>query len=107
MSRDIETVGVCGAAGTMGAGIAIVSARAGFRTICFDRADEGLSKAKEQTAGLYAQKISEAGDYVTLAFDPRGFGLSEGRKGVEDPFQVIKDTQNAVTYMTTLKERRC
>ncbi len=34
MTKPIETVGVCGAGGTMGAGIAIVAARAGFRTLC-------------------------------------------------------------------------
>ncbi len=32
----IETVAVCGAGGTMGAGIAIVAARAGYRTLCYD-----------------------------------------------------------------------
>ena len=36
MTGTIRTVGVCGAGGTMGAGIAIVAARAGFRTISFD-----------------------------------------------------------------------
>lgn len=30
MSGQIKTVGVCGAGGTMGAGIALVAARAGF-----------------------------------------------------------------------------
>ena len=41
-SSIIKTVGVCGAGGTMGAGIAIVAARAGFRTISFDRSGDAL-----------------------------------------------------------------
>jgi 3-hydroxybutyryl-CoA dehydrogenase len=45
---SIKTVGVAGA-GTMGAGIAIVAARAGFRTIVFDTRQEALNKARSQT----------------------------------------------------------
>ncbi|KJK22201.1 3-hydroxybutyryl-CoA dehydrogenase [Burkholderiaceae bacterium 16] len=44
----IQTVGVAGA-GTMGAGIAIVAARAGFRTIVFDTRQEALDRARSQT----------------------------------------------------------
>lgn len=44
----IQTVGVAGA-GTMGAGIAIVAARAGFRTIVFDKRLDALDRAREQT----------------------------------------------------------
>ncbi|KUE88049.1 MULTISPECIES: 3-hydroxyacyl-CoA dehydrogenase family protein [Cupriavidus] len=44
----IQTVGVAGA-GTMGAGIAIVAARAGFRTIVFDMRQEALDRARGQT----------------------------------------------------------
>jgi 3-hydroxybutyryl-CoA dehydrogenase len=57
MSAGITTVGVCGAAGTMGAGIAIVAARAGFRTICFDVSDEALTRAGKQTAGFFAKSV--------------------------------------------------
>mgnify|MGYP002064458387 CR=1 FL=1 len=42
--------------------------------IVFIRPGTGV---KEQTAGLYAKLLSEKG-FVTLAFDPRGFGESEG-----------------------------
>jgi len=35
------------------------------------------SGVKEQTAGIYAQKFSEQG-FVTLVFDPKGFGESQG-----------------------------
>src|SRR6266404_9014988 len=49
MSRKISTVGVCGAGGTMGAGIALVAARAGFRTISYDISDETLARAAKQS----------------------------------------------------------
>lgn len=57
MSTKIKTVGVCGAGGTMGAGIAIVSARAGFRTICFDQSAESLTRASRQTAGFFDKSV--------------------------------------------------
>jgi fermentation-respiration switch protein FrsA (DUF1100 family) len=52
------------------------------------------SGVKEQTAGLYAKKFAEKG-YITLAFDPKGFGDSEGIPQMEDPFSVISDNTNA------------
>jgi hypothetical protein len=61
------------------------------------------SGVKEQTAGLYAKKLSEKG-FVTLAFDPKGYGESEGRSQVEDPFSIISDTKNAVTYIKSLPQ---
>ena len=57
MNKPIATVAVCGAGGTMGAGIAIVAARAGFRTICYDVAKEGLDRALKQTEGFFAQSV--------------------------------------------------
>jgi 3-hydroxybutyryl-CoA dehydrogenase len=42
----IKTVGVAGS-GTMGAGIAIVAARAGFRTIIYDVAQAALDRARK------------------------------------------------------------
>jgi 3-hydroxybutyryl-CoA dehydrogenase len=57
MTRAIETVAVCGAGGTMGAGIAIVAARAGFKTICYDVAKEGLERALQQTDGFFAKSV--------------------------------------------------
>ena len=57
MSKPIETVAVCGAGGTMGAGIAIVAARAGFKTICCDVAQEGLDRALKQTDGFFAKSV--------------------------------------------------
>jgi 3-hydroxybutyryl-CoA dehydrogenase len=44
----------------MGAGIAIVAARAGFRTIVFDARQEALDRAREQTAA-FLKKSEERG----------------------------------------------
>ena len=52
----IRTVGVAGS-GTMGAGIAIVAARAGFRTIVFDSRADALERARKQTEGFFAKSV--------------------------------------------------
>lgn len=52
----IRTVGVAGC-GTMGAGIAIVAARAGFRTIVYDTRQEALDRARKQTEGFFAKSV--------------------------------------------------
>lgn len=57
MTSQIQTVGVAGAGGTMGAGIAIVAARAGFRTIAYDVEREGLERARLQTEGFFAKSV--------------------------------------------------
>lgn len=57
MKRTIKTVGVCGAGGTMGAGIAIVAARAGYQTIAFDRMPEALERARKQTAAFFDKSV--------------------------------------------------
>lgn len=57
MTKTIKTVGVCGAGGTMGAGIALVAARAGFTTVCFDRSEDVLKKAAKQSAGFLDKSI--------------------------------------------------
>ncbi|HZA66312.1 MAG TPA: 3-hydroxyacyl-CoA dehydrogenase family protein [Geminicoccaceae bacterium] len=57
MSSAIRTVGVAGAGGTMGAGIAIVAARAGFRTVAYDLAAEPLERARRQTEGFFRKSI--------------------------------------------------
>ncbi len=58
---------------------------------------------KEQTAGLYAHKLSEKG-FVAIAFDPRGWGESEGRKSYLSPYRIAEDLRNAINYATTLDE---
>ena len=57
MTANIRTVGICGAGGTMGAGIAIVAARAGFTTICYDTVGEGLDQARGQTEGFLSKSV--------------------------------------------------
>ena len=53
---EIKTVGVAGS-GTMGAGIAIVAARAGFRTLVYDTRQDALDRARKQTAGFFAKSV--------------------------------------------------
>ena len=52
----IQTVGVAGS-GTMGAGIAIVAARAGLRTIVYDAAQPALDRARKQTEAFFARSV--------------------------------------------------
>jgi 3-hydroxybutyryl-CoA dehydrogenase len=53
---EIRTVGVCGA-GTMGAGIAIVAARAGFQVALYDTSAESLERARRQTEGFFEKSV--------------------------------------------------
>jgi 3-hydroxybutyryl-CoA dehydrogenase len=68
MSAAIRTVGVCGAGGTMGSGIAIVAARAGFRTVCYDTSAEALDRAARQTEAFFARSV-ERGKMTDTARD--------------------------------------
>ena len=54
--HNIKTVGVAGS-GTMGAGIAIVAARAGYKTIVFDTQQTALDRARKQTEGFFAKSV--------------------------------------------------
>lgn len=68
---EIGTVGVCGA-GTMGAGIAIVAARAGHTVVLYDTDADSLERAAQQTEGFFAKsvergKMSEADRDAALA----------------------------------------
>jgi 3-hydroxybutyryl-CoA dehydrogenase len=51
-------IGVAGA-GTMGVGIAIVAARAGFATILFDQDRAALDRAQKQIAGFFAKSVEK------------------------------------------------
>lgn len=53
----IRSVGICGAGGTMGAGIAITVARAGFRAICYDTQPAGLERAARETEAFFASSV--------------------------------------------------
>ncbi len=60
------------------------------------------SSCKDQTAGLYAEKLAEQG-YVTLAFDASYQGESEGApRYIEEPAARVEDIRSAVDYVTTL-----
>ncbi|MBI1991203.1 MAG: 3-hydroxyacyl-CoA dehydrogenase family protein [Betaproteobacteria bacterium] len=56
MGVAIKTVGIAGS-GTMGAGIAIVAARAGFKTIVYDTRQDAIDRARKQTAGFFAKSV--------------------------------------------------
>ncbi|MEP1213695.1 MAG: 3-hydroxyacyl-CoA dehydrogenase family protein [Marinobacter sp.] len=55
---DIKTVAVAGA-GTMGSGIAIVAARAGFETYLFDTSEDTVARARKQTEGFFAKSVAK------------------------------------------------
>jgi 3-hydroxybutyryl-CoA dehydrogenase len=57
VTHPITTVGVCGAGGTMGAGIALVAARAGFKTLCYDGSAEGLARAASQSRAFLGKSV--------------------------------------------------
>ncbi len=59
---------------------------------------------KEQMAGLYAEDLAKKG-FITLAFDFRNFGESEGEpRFFENPQLKKEDIKNAVTYLEGLEE---
>lgn len=68
--------------------------------IVFTRPASGV---KEQTVGLYAERMSRKG-FVTLAFDPGGYGESQGRPQIENPYGVIEDAKNSACYLRTRSE---
>ena len=61
--------------GTMGAGIAIVAARAGFRTIVFDTRADALERARKQTDAFFAKSV-ERGKLTRDEVDRIMSGLS-------------------------------
>lgn len=63
-----------------------------------------MTGVKEQVAGLYAKSLAKAG-FVTLVFDHRHFGESEGMpRQHEDPSKKIEDFKNAISFLCSLKD---
>lgn len=61
------------------------------------------SSCKEQTAGIYAERMAENG-FVTLVFDASCQGESEGEpRFSEIPYERVEDIRCAVDYLTTLE----
>lgn len=64
--------------------------------------DGSWTTVKEQMQSLYAKKLTENG-FITLAFDHRYFGESEGQpREFENHEDKVADIKNAVTYLQTL-----
>jgi fermentation-respiration switch protein FrsA (DUF1100 family) len=60
------------------------------------------SSCKDQTAGIYAEKLAELG-YLTIVFDASYQGESEGEpRYAEYPAARVEDIRSAVDYLTTL-----
>jgi len=53
---NIRTVGVAGC-GTMGSGIAIVAARAGYRTLVYDTRQDALDRGRSQTRAFLSKSV--------------------------------------------------
>jgi len=60
------------------------------------------SGIKEQTAGIYAEKLAKEG-FVTLAFDHRTYGESGGfPRGQENAPMKVEDIKNAISFIRTV-----
>lgn len=59
---------------------------------------------KEQTAGLYAQKLAEQG-FITLAYDASHYGESGGElRDIEIPTDRVDDIRSSVGYLANLPQ---
>jgi uncharacterized protein len=59
---------------------------------------------KEQVAGTYAEIMAESG-YITLAFDHRTYGESDGEpRSTENLYMKSEDIKSAVSYIRSLEQ---
>jgi len=63
----------------------------------------GFAGIKQLLLPAYAEELAKH-DFVSLVFDYRGFGDSEGERGRLVPFEQITDIRNAISFVQTLKE---
>jgi 3-hydroxybutyryl-CoA dehydrogenase len=77
----LQTVAVAGC-GTMGAGIAIVAARAGFRTIVYDTRQDALDRARAQTEAFFRKSVERG--KLDAAKLPEIMGRLTGTTKIED-----------------------
>lgn len=60
------------------------------------------SGIKEQTAGIYAEKLAKKG-FIALAFDHRTYGESGGMpRGMENAPMKVEDIKNAISFIATV-----
>ena len=59
MTTTIKKVGICGAGGTMGAGIALVAARAGMETVCFDLSADALARQRKAAEKFFGRSVEK------------------------------------------------
>src|SRR5579885_3727139 len=64
----------------------------------------GFGGNKETGGSVWAAKQLAAWGYVTMRFDFRGCGESEGQRGWIICLDQVADTRNAVTYMASRPE---
>lgn len=78
--KEIKTVGVAGC-GTMGAGIAIVAARAGFLTVVYDSHTEAITNARKQSEAFFKKSVERgklAADALPKVLDNLKYTTSVG-----------------------------
>lgn len=63
----------------------------------------GFAGVKELLLPNFANNFAKEG-FLVFTFDYRGFGESEGDRGVIIPNEQVSDIRNAITYVSSLKE---
>ncbi|MCH5586408.1 alpha/beta fold hydrolase [Shimazuella sp. AN120528] len=77
------------------------SANKKYPALLFEGPMTGL---KDQVVEIYAKKLANLG-YLTLTFDHRYYGESEGEpRQLEAPAKKVEDLQNAVSYLLTRED---